>query len=70
MYVGRGSVYMLLVVNLKVKDHTEDTGEDGRIVLKWMFTMWGVGVVILMCYVYYFELTLLYPDGVECTQLT
>jgi hypothetical protein len=30
--------------NLRERDHLVDPGEDGRIILKWIFRKWGVGV--------------------------
>jgi hypothetical protein len=30
--------------NLKERDHSEDSGIDGRIVLRWIFRKWDVGV--------------------------
>jgi len=28
---------------MKEREHLEDTGVDGRIVLRWIFRMWKVG---------------------------
>jgi len=30
--------------NLRERDHLGDPDEDGRIILKWIFRMWDVGV--------------------------
>ena len=36
---GRGEVYTgLWVGNLKERDHLEDQGVDGRIILRWIFS--------------------------------
>jgi len=39
----RRSVYMVLVGNVKERDHLGDPGVDGRIILRWIFenAMWG-----------------------------
>ena len=29
--------------NLRKRDHLDDPGVDGRIILKWIFRKWGVG---------------------------
>jgi len=40
---GRG-VYRVLVGNLGERGHWGDPGVDGRIILRWIFRMWDVGV--------------------------
>jgi len=43
--MGRGEVYTgFWWVNLREKDHLEDTGIDGRIILRWIFRKREVGV--------------------------
>ena len=37
-------VYRVLVGKPEGKDHLEDPGVDGRIILRWMFRMCDVGV--------------------------
>ena len=34
---GRGGVCRVLVGNLRKRDHLEDSGVDGRIILRWIF---------------------------------
>jgi len=41
----RRDVYSVLVRNLRERDHLGDPGVDGRIVLRWIFKKWGVGVM-------------------------
>jgi len=42
--MGRGEVYTgIWWGNLKERDHLEDPGVDGRIILRWIFRMWDVG---------------------------
>jgi len=42
---GRGEVYTgLWWGNLKERDHLGDAGADGKIILKWIFRKWDVGV--------------------------
>jgi len=42
--MGREEVYTgFWCGNLRGKDHLEDPGIDGRIVLRWIFRMWEVG---------------------------
>ena len=31
--------------NLRERDHLGDPGVDGRIILRWIFRKWGVGVM-------------------------
>ena len=41
---GRGEVYTgFWWGNLRERDHLEDPGVDGRIILRWIFRKWGVG---------------------------
>jgi hypothetical protein len=40
----RRVVYRVLVGNLKERDHLGDPGVDGRIILRWIFRKWDVGV--------------------------
>jgi hypothetical protein len=42
--VERGGVYRLLVGNLRETDHLRDPGVDGRIILRWIFRKWNVGL--------------------------
>ena len=37
-------VYRVLVVNLRERDHCGDLGVDGKIILRWIFRKWDVGV--------------------------
>jgi len=39
----RRGVYRVLAGNLKERDHLEDPGVDGRIILRWIFRKWDVG---------------------------
>jgi hypothetical protein len=41
--VKRRGVYRVLVGKPERKDHFEDPGVDGRIILRWVFQKWGVG---------------------------
>jgi len=44
-YLGRTEAYTgFRWGNLRVKDHLEDPGLDGRIILRWIFRKWDVGV--------------------------
>jgi len=38
----RTGVYRILVGKLKERDHLEDPGVDGRIILRWIFRKWDV----------------------------
>jgi len=38
----RRGVYMVLLGNLKERDHLEDPGLDGRIILRGIFRKWDV----------------------------
>jgi hypothetical protein len=43
--MGRGEVYKgFWWGNLRERDHLEAPGVDGRIILRWIFKKWGVGV--------------------------
>jgi hypothetical protein len=39
----RRGVYRVLVGKPEGKNHLEDTGIDGRIILRWIFRRWDVG---------------------------
>ena len=42
---GRGDVYTgFWCGNLRVRDHLGDPAVDGRIILRWIFRKWDVGV--------------------------
>ena len=42
-YGGRGEAYTgFWWGNLRERDHLEDTGIDGRIILRWIFRQWDV----------------------------
>ena len=38
----RRGVYRVLVGKREERDHLEDTGIDGRIILRWIFRKWDV----------------------------
>ena len=40
----RRGVCRVLMGNEREREHLEDTGEDGRIILRWNFRKWDVGV--------------------------
>jgi hypothetical protein len=43
--MGRGEVHTgFWWGNLRERDHLKEPGVDGRIILKWTFRMWDVGV--------------------------
>jgi len=43
-YGERRGVYRVLVGNLRERDRLGDPGVDGRIILRWIFRKWDVGV--------------------------
>ena len=44
-YGGRGEAYTgFWWGNLRERDHLEDPGLDGRIILRWIFMKWDVGL--------------------------
>jgi len=40
----RRGVYRVLVRKLRERDHLGDPGVDGRIILRWIFSKWDVGM--------------------------
>jgi len=40
----RRGICRILVGNLMERDHLGDPGVDGRIILRWIFRKWDVGV--------------------------
>jgi hypothetical protein len=43
--MGRGEAYTGFgLVNLRERDHLGDAGVDGRIIIRWIFMNWGVGL--------------------------
>ena len=42
-YGVKGEAYRVLVGNLRERDHLENSGVGGRIILKWIFRKWVVG---------------------------
>jgi len=40
----RRGVYRVLAGNPRERDHLEDPGVDGRIILRWIFRKWDVGI--------------------------
>jgi hypothetical protein len=43
-YGGERGVYRVLAGNLRERDHLGDPGVGGRIILRWIFRKWDVGV--------------------------
>jgi len=43
-YSTYGAEERLCWILLRERDHLEDPGEDGRIILRWVFSKWDVGV--------------------------
>ena len=41
--MGYRSAYRVWRGNLKERDHSEDSGVDGRIILSWIFRTWNRG---------------------------
>jgi hypothetical protein len=42
--MGRGEMYTgVWCGNLRERDHLEDLGVEGRIILRWIFRKWDVG---------------------------
>jgi hypothetical protein len=41
---GRRGAYRVLVGNLREMDHLVDPSVDGRIILRWIFRKWDMGV--------------------------
>ena len=39
----RGGVYRVLAGKTEERDHLEDSGVDGRIILRWTFRKWDAG---------------------------
>jgi hypothetical protein len=39
----RRGVYRVWWGNLRERDHREDAGVDGKIILRWIFRKWDVG---------------------------
>jgi hypothetical protein len=44
LMVDRRGAYRILMGNLKERNHLGDQGVDGRIILRWIFVTWDVGV--------------------------
>jgi len=43
-YGGRRGLYRVWWVNKRQRDHLGDPGVDGRIILRWIFRNWDIGV--------------------------
>jgi len=43
-YGGETSVYRVWWVNVRKRDHLEDPGVDGTIILRLIFRKWGYGL--------------------------
>ena len=41
----RGGIYRFLVGKLEERDHLGDPGVDGRIIIRWIFRKWDVGLL-------------------------
>jgi hypothetical protein len=44
LVMGKGGMYRVLVRKPEEKDHWVDPGVGGRIILRWIFNKWDVGV--------------------------
>jgi len=42
----RRVTYRVMMGNLRERDHLEDSGVDGRIILRWFFRKWDIGLWI------------------------
>jgi len=45
----RRGAYRILMGRLEGRDHLEDSGIDGKIILKWMFKKWDEGYGLDYC---------------------
>ena len=43
-YGGKRGVYSVLVGKSEGRNHLEDPGKDGRIIIRWVFRTWDVGL--------------------------